>query len=327
MGPKFNTLCFAAAYVGLVATLLPQSVQASDYPDRPIRWIVPYAPGSSGTNSVTRLVADGLKGKLSQTVVVENRAGANGTTGSGFVAKSKPDGYTLLAGAAGAITLAPFTSANLQYESYKDFTPIAMLANTPFVMVVSNAVPAKDLKEFIALAKAQPGKLKYASTGTGGSTHLAGEMLKKMAGIDIVHVPYTGTGVAMPDLIAGRVDMFISSVDGLLEFIKTDKVRAIAGASLKRSRHLPELPTADEQGLAGFDTGGWVALLGPANMPHEIVKRLYQASKEVVEDLDAKNAFVGPEPFLMDPAKFEAYLKDEAEKMGSLIKEAGIEKQ
>lgn len=327
MGSKFKIVCVTAVAVGFFASVLPQPLFAQDYPSRPIRLIVPYAPGSSGTNQVARLVADGLKNKLSQAVIVENRPGANGTTGSGIVAKSKPDGYTLLAGAAGPITLAPHNSVDLQYESYKDFSAIAMLAYSPFVMVVSNSVPANNLQEFIAYAKTQPGKLKYASTGTGGTTHLAGELLKKMAGIEMIHVPYTGTSAAMPDLVSGRIDLFISAMEGLVEFVKTKQVKAIALGSLNRSRSLPDLPTADELGLTGFDSGTWVALLGPPNLPPEIVDRLYQATKEVMQELEAKNAFVGVEPRLMDPVTFSRFMENESGKLGALTKEVGIIKQ
>jgi tripartite-type tricarboxylate transporter receptor subunit TctC len=298
---------------------------AQEYPDRPIKLIVPYTPGG-GTDQVSRVIADELGKVLPQRVVIENRGGANGTTGANVVAKSAPDGYTLLAAAPGPITIGPHVQT-MPYDSLKDFVPIAMVSYSPFMMAVTNDMPAKTLNEVIAYIKSQPGKLKFASTGNGSSAHLAGEMFSKEAGVKMIHVPYVGTGQAIPDFIAGRIEVFITSNDALTPLATTGQVRPIASASMKRAAAMPDLPTFDELGMKGYEIGTWVGLMAPAGTPQPIVDKLYAAVEKVMKSFEGKQPFAGAEPRLMNSKDYAAYLKKEYDKVGAVVSDLGLPKQ
>jgi tripartite-type tricarboxylate transporter receptor subunit TctC len=299
---------------------------AQAYPDRPIRLIVPYPPGASTNDILGRALALRLSALLGQQVVVDNRSGASGNMGSELVAKSTPDGYTLLIGVAGPLAVGPAVYKNLGYVPTRDLAPIAMYAAIPYVLVVNPAVPANNIKELIALAKAKPGQLNFASSGNGGSPHLCGELFKTMAGIDIVHIPYKGAGIAMIDVLSGQIPMICTGATALAAHIKSGRLRPLGVASLKRSAEFPNLPTIAEQGLPGFDVTSWTGLLAPAKTPEPIIRKLYEAVAKIVATDDFKNflASVGAEPALMNPKEFGAYLKVDTERWAKVVKAANL---
>jgi tripartite-type tricarboxylate transporter receptor subunit TctC len=325
MRPSFAVTASVTTLFLACLCAVAQPSSAQDYPDRPIKLIVPYTPGG-GTDQVSRIVADELGKVLPQRVVIENRGGANGTTGANAVAKSAPDGYTLLAGAPGPITIGPYVQT-MPYDPLKDLVPIAMVSYSPFMMAVTNSMPAKTLSEVIAYIKSQPGKLRFASNGNGSSPHLAGEMFSKEAGVKMIHVPYAGSGQAIPDFIAGRVEVFITSNDALTPLATAGQVRAIASASMKRATAMPDLPTFDELGMKGYEIGTWVGIMAPAGTPQPIVDKLYSAIEKVIKGFEGKQPFAGAEPRLMNPGDFAAYLKKESDKVGAVVADLGLPKQ
>ncbi len=302
------------------------SFAAADYPDRPVRLIVPYPPGSSTNDILGRALALRLSAVLGQQVVVDNRSGASGNMGSELVAKATPDGYTLLVGVAGPLAVGPSVYKNLGYDPIKDLAPIAMYAAVPYVLVVNPAVPASNVKELIALAKAKPGQLNFASSGSGGSPHLCGELFKAMAGIDIVHIPYKGAGMAMIDVLSGQIPMICTGATALSAHIKAGRLRPMGVASLKRSALMPDLPTIAEQGLPGFEVNSWSGLLAPAKTPEPIIRKLYEAVAKIIGTDDMKNflASVGAEPALMNPRDFAAYLKVDTARWAKVVKAANL---
>lgn len=312
--------------VVLFAIAAPPGAHAQPYPNRPIRLIVPYPPGSSTNDILGRGLAQRLAVVLGQQVVVDNRAGASGNLGSELVAKAEPDGYTLLIGVAGPLTVGPSVYSKLGYDPLKDLAPIARFATIAYVMAVNLSVPATNIKELIALAKAKPGQLNFGSSGNGGSPHLCGELFKSMAGVDMVHVPYKGGALAMIDLVGGQVQMLCTGLTALTGQIKAGKVRAIGLATGERSALMPELPTISEQALPGFDVNSWSGVLAPAKTPPAIIRQLYAAIAKVVAT-DEMKAFMhaqGAEPALMDPARFGAYMKTETAKWGKLVRAANL---
>jgi tripartite-type tricarboxylate transporter receptor subunit TctC len=330
-GGAMNQLqaCVKFATRIVVATLCATAIgiaAAQTYPDRPIRLIVPYPPGSSTNDILGRALALRLSTVLGQQVVVDNRSGASGNVGSELVAKSAPDGYTLLIGVAGPLAVGPAVYKNLGYVPTRDLAPIAMYATIPYILVVNPSVPANNIKELIALAKAKPGQLNFASSGSGGSPHLCGELFKSMAGIDIVHIPYKGAGLAMIDVLSGQIPMICTGATALAAHIKAGRLRPLGMASLKRSAQMPELSTIAEQGLPGFDVTSWTGLLAPAKTPEPIIRKLYEAVAQIIATDDMKNflASVGAEPALMNPRDFGAYLKVDTERWAKVVKAANL---
>jgi tripartite-type tricarboxylate transporter receptor subunit TctC len=317
---QFCRLCL------LTSALCLGSAAAADYPSRPVRLVVPYPPGTSTNDILGRALALRLTVALGQQVVVDNRAGASGTLGSELVAKAPPDGYTLLVAVASPLALGPSMYAKLGFDPARDLAPIARFAVIPYALVVNNSVPAINIKELIALAKSQPGKLNFASSGVGGTPHLCGELFKRAAGVDIVHIPYKGAGVAVPDVIGGQVQMFCTGLTALTTQIKAGKLRALGIASLSRSALMPELPTISEQGLAGFEVNSWSGVAAPAKTPPAIIRRLYNDIVRIVNDADMRSFMLsqGAEPALMDPEEFGAYLRADIAKWSKVIKAAGI---
>ena len=319
----FTGFGFLAA---LGCTGVPDIAVAQTYPSHPIRLIVPYPPGSSTNDILGRALALRLTDALGQQVVVDNRSGASGNVGSEMAAKAPPDGYTLLIGVAGPLAVGPSVYHNLGYDPVKDLAPIARVATVPYVMVVNPSVPAGNVKELIALAKAKPGRLNFASSGSGGSPHLCGELFKSMAGIDIVHVPYKGAALGVIDVLSGQVQIFCTGLTALTQHIKAGKLRPIGMASLNRSALMPELPTISEQGLTGFEVNSWTGLLAPAKTPEPIIRRLYDEVARIVNSAEMKTFLFnqGAEPALMDPAQFGAYLKADIAKWAKVVKTAGV---
>lgn len=312
--------------IALACAAAVHVASAQTYPDRPIRLIVPYPPGSSTNDILGRALASRLTTALGQQVVVDNRSGASGNVGSELVAKSTPDGYTLLIGVAGPLAVGPAVYKNLGYVPTRDLAPIAMYAAIPYILVVNPSVPANNIKELIALAKSRPGQLNFASSGSGGSPHLCGELFKSMAGIDIVHIPYKGAGIAMIDVLSGQIPMICTGATALSAHIKSGRLRPLGMASLKRSPQFPDLPTISEQGLTGFDVTSWTGLLAPAKTPEPIIRRLYEAVAKIVATDDFKSflASVGAEPALMNPKDFGAYLKVDTERWAKVVKTANL---
>ena len=307
------------------ASAFAQTVSTS-FPTRPVRIVMPFPAGTSVNDVLGRALAQRLAEPLGQQVIFDNRSGAAGTIGSEMVAKSPPDGYTLLLAVTGPMTIAPFVYRRLGYDTLRDFTPVALVALAPYIIVVHPSVPARNLKELIALAKARPGELLFASAGTGGTPHLCTELMMSVAGIKMTHVPYKGGGPAMIDTVAGHTQVYCTSVTNAAPMIRQGRIRGIGVTSIKRSAVLPDLPTLDEQGLKGFDVSQWMGILAPAKTPPAIVQRLYQDIARVVNDPEYAKfiAQQGGEPALMGGEEFGALLRAELERWGKLVKAIGV---
>jgi tripartite-type tricarboxylate transporter receptor subunit TctC len=301
------------------------SAQA-DYPNRPIKLIIGFAPGGS-TDIVGRIVAQKLGEKLGQTVVVENRAGAGGTIGADATAKAAPDGYTLTLGTTSTHAIAAGAYSKLPYNPVTDFTPISLVAITPYLLVVNPSVPVKTLPEFIAHAKGQAGKMNYASAGNGTATHLAMEMLKDAAKLDILHVPYKGNAPADIAILSGEVQTVFGSMPALLQNTKAGKVRPIAVGTAVRSPALPDVPTVAEQGIPGFEAALWLGIMGPPNMPKPVVDRLHRELAAIVATPEFKTAMDanGAEPLASkSPDEFRDMLRGQVDKYVKITKQIGI---
>ena len=311
---------------GLLGPLIVGSAAAqTTYPDKPIRIIVGSPPGSQ-SDSIARLLAQKLAETLGKPVLAENIAGAAGTIAVERVAKAAPDGYTLGLLVQGQLTVNP-SLYRVSYDSVKDFSPVSVLTESLNMLVVHSAVPARSVKELVALAKAQPGGLTYASGGNGSVSHLPAELFKSMAGLNIVHVPYKGVSAAVPDLVGGRVTMsFIPTVAAVLAMVREGKLRALAVTSLRRSQLAPELPTIAESGYPGYEFTSWQGLLAPARTPSEIIRRLHLETVKALAlpDLRAKFADLGLEGLGNSPDEFAAVIKSDMTKWAKVIKEAGI---
>ncbi|MDB5809577.1 MAG: hypothetical protein JWN94_1699 [Betaproteobacteria bacterium] len=300
------------------------STRDTAFPTKPIRFVVPFAPGG-GTDIVARLIAQRLNDGLGQPVVVDNRGGAGCTLGSDIVCKAPPDGYTLLLG---NISLAfnPWLYKSLPYNALKDLAPVSMVAVQPNIVVVHPSVPAKSLKEFIEYARANPGKLSFASAGAGSGTHLAGEMLKDRLKIDMVHVPYKGTGPAIIDLIGGQVQVLISTFASALPHVKSGRLRALGVTSAKRSPATPDVPTLMEAGVPDYDYSTWYALFMPAGTPPTIIGKVNGVTRQALAAEDIKQKFdaQGVEPWSNTPAELAAYFRAETDKWGKVVRAANI---
>jgi tripartite-type tricarboxylate transporter receptor subunit TctC len=301
------------------------SAAAQTYPAKPIRLMVPFPPGGS-TDIVARIVAQKLAAQLGQPLVIENRGGAGGTLGAAVVAKAPADGYNLVVGTTSTHVVAPSVYQKLEYDPVKDFAPIGLMAVTPYLLVVNPGVPAKNVKELVALMRSQPGKLNYASAGVGSTTHLAMEMLKGASQTYALHIPYNGNGPAGTAVIAGQVEILFGSMPAVLPHAKSGRVRALAVGTPKRSPSLPDVPTVAESGYAGFDASLWLALMAPAGTPAALIERLNReliaavGSKETSEALD-KN---GAEPITSTPAELAAMIQEGVSKYAKIVKDAGV---
>lgn len=308
----------------LALTLGGAAAAADSYPTKPIRLIAPSSPGS-GVDIVARFFGQKLSDNLKQQVVVDNRAGAGANLGAEIAAHAPRDGYTLFVGTP-AHTINPALYTKLTYDIVKDFAPISMLTTGQYVLVVNPSVPAKSVQELIAMAKAKPGTINFASAGNGNATHLAGELFKSLAKVDIVHVPYKGTGPALTDLIGGQVQIMFSNLTAAIPQMKTGKLRALAVTDIKRSPTVPDLPTMQEAGVPGYSVSSWYALLAPAGTPADILKRLHAETVKAMSAPDMKDRLAGEgaEPTTSTPAQLTAFLKEEIAKWGKVIKAAGI---
>jgi tripartite-type tricarboxylate transporter receptor subunit TctC len=298
--------------------------QAPAWPTRPVRIVVGYAAGG-GTDIVARLMAERLTRLWGQPVVVENRTGAAGTLAADLVAKAPPDGHTLMMAASPELAIARSTQRNLPYDPVRDFAPVVLVCELPFLLVVHPSVPARTLGELLQLARAQPGRLNYASFGTGSSSHLVGELFRATAGVEVNHIPYRGSAPAIADLIAGQVQMAFDTFPAALPHVREGRLRAIAAAMPERSPLAPEVPTFAEAGLPGFTGGTWIGLIAPAATPAPVVERIWRDSDALVRDgfADALRER-GLEPRGLGPDAFRRFIEAEVRKWSAVAERAGI---
>jgi tripartite-type tricarboxylate transporter receptor subunit TctC len=298
---------------------------AETWPTKPVKWIVPYPPGGS-TDILARIIGQKLSERIAQPVVIENRAGAGGNIGTNYVAKSTPDGYTIVMANIGPISINPSLYRNLPYDPEKDLAPITLLMSVPNLIVVNPNLPARSVKEFIQFAKAQPKPVSYATPGIGTSLHLAGELFAITAGIPLAHVPYKGSGPALTDTVGGHVPIMFDNMPSALQMVKAGKLRALAITSSQRSSLLPDVPTVAESGLPGYEVTGWFGVMGPSNMPPAIVARLNAEFSAILQAPDVRMKILemggiisgaGPEPF-------GRFIRTETEKWQKVVQSANI---
>jgi tripartite-type tricarboxylate transporter receptor subunit TctC len=308
----------------LLALALPQALAQDNYPTRPIRIIVPI-PSGSGSDSVARSIANGLSDRLGRQVVVDNRPGAGTIIGNDMVAKAKPDGYTLLMNGA-AFTISPAIYKKISYDALHDFAPITLAVFTPNLLVVHPSVPAKSVMDIIALAKARPDQILYASGGIGTNSHLAMALFVSMAQIRMVHVPYKGSTPGIIDLIAGNVAVTINSVATVVHHVRAGKLRALGVASSRRVAAVPDIPTIDEAGLPGYESVQWSGLWAPAGAPQEIIARLHRETIAILRAPDTRERLTsdGSEVVASSPEEFAAFIKTEIVKWEAVVKATGI---
>ena len=306
---------FAAIFLAMLAAAPSFAV---DFPAKPIKIVVPYPPGG-GTDVLTRITAKYLQESLKQPVIVENRPGAGASIGIATVSKAAADGYTLLAIAAG-----PLNAENLPL-----FEPVALFAAPPYLVVINPDVPAKSLAEFIVYAKANPGKLSYGSTGGGAASHLSAELLKAMAGIELLHVPYKGTGQALTDLLGGQIQMMVAPTQTVIAQVNSGKLRALAATGKLRSVAATTVPTAAEAGLVGYEATGWFGLVAPANTPKAIVQKLNSEINAILASMEVKErlAQLGATPDALTPEQFLKFIRADNDKWARLVKERKLEEE
>jgi tripartite-type tricarboxylate transporter receptor subunit TctC len=310
--------------MALGTVLASAGVWAQSYPNKPVRMVVPYAPGGN-TDFTARVIAAKLTDVFGQQVVVENRPGGGTNIGSDLVAKASGDGYTLLmGGAANAINMSFYQK--MSYDTLRDFAPVILCVKGANVLSVHPSLPARNVKELIALAKARPGQLNYASSGPGSSNMMAGELFKLMAGIDITHVPYKGNAPALTDTIGGHVEMLFSGVPALIPHIQSGRLRAIAIGSLKRFPAIPDVPTIDESGVKGYEATTWFGLMAPVKTPKDIVTRLNTEIARIQASADVRERFIneGIEPIGGTPEQFSVFIRDEIDKYAKVVKAASL---
>jgi len=311
-------------FAALAALLFAAAAHAQPYPTKPIKIIVPYPPG--GTSDIlARALSPGLQAALGQAIVVENKPGATGNVGADFVAKSPPDGYTLMLADIGSLAISPSVFASLPFDPVKDFAPVIMVAYSPHLLVVHPSVTAKDAKELIAQAKAQPNSLNFAVSGIGGANHLAGIDFAQRAGIKWTYIPYKGGSQALTDMVGGQSQVMFNGMLATYPFVKDGKLKVLAVSSAKRFSTAPEIPTVAEQGMPGFETGSWQGIVAPAGTPPEIVAKLHSTitailkTAEMKERLDKAGAELRPQ----SPAEFGAFIREEKARWAKVVKESG----
>jgi tripartite-type tricarboxylate transporter receptor subunit TctC len=308
----------------LVAAVFASPARAQTFPDKLIRIIVPFTPGGAN-DVVAREIATGLQDRFKQTAVVENKPGGGGTIGYTYVAKSPPDGHVMLVAPA-SFTMGPHLSRNPLYNPVTDFAAINLVADVPFVMVVPASLPARAVQEFVALAKNSPSKLTFGSVGVGTPQHLGGELFKLNAGVDLIHVPFRGATAAIPDLLAGRVDMFIGAINSLLPLIREGKLRALAAAGSTRIAALPDVPTISEVAFPGFEVGSGVGLVAPAGTPPGVLDTLNRAIADTIATpgFRERMAAIGVDVVGTTPAAYAKIISDDYAKWGKVVAAAGL---
>ena len=323
MAGKIKKIILAMTTVLTMALLAPLEAYAQAYPARPVRIIVPFAPGST-TDALSRLLGQKLSEAWGQTVVIDNKPGAGGNIGADAVAKATPDGYTIMV-AAGSHTINPSLYGKLPFDAAKDFAPIAMLGSAPLLLVAHPSMPASNVRELIALAKLKPGLLNYASGGSGSPSHLVMELFKSMAGVNIVHVPYKGGAPVMTAILANEVQLTPAGLIGLMPFVKSGRLKAIATTGQKRSAAAPDIPTVAESGLPGYHMGGWWGVFAPTGTPGPVLAKLHADIMRAMQspDVRAKFASDGIDSSSMTADEFGAYVRDEMVTMARVVKESG----
>jgi len=300
------------------------SVLANEYPDKPIKILVPAAPGG-GADFIARTMSNRLTEAFGQNIVIENRAGASGTIAAELMTKSAPNGYTILLAQSTLTVIAPHLYKKLNYDTLKDMVPVTMVAQMPFMMVVHPSIPANNVKELIAYAKAKPGDLNFSSSGNGAGSHLAGEMFNGATGLKLTHVPYKGAGPAINAAVAGEVQIAFAPIVAVLPLVKSNRLKAIAVTTLNRSLASPETPTLAESGLAGFDINTWFGLFVPANTPQEIVDRIHREAVKVIKHPEVAERFIreGADPVGNTSAEFGKIVRSEYIKFAKIVKDSG----
>jgi tripartite-type tricarboxylate transporter receptor subunit TctC len=312
----------------LLLLLSAAAATAQSYPARPVRVIVPYPPGG-GADFVTRVFSKAWSESLGQQFFVDNRAGANGNIGSELAAKSKPDGYTLLSVANTTVTINPSLYRQMPIDMQRDLAPVSIMAGQPNVLIVHPSLPAKTVKELVAIARARPGQLDYASAGTGSSSHIAAELFRLNAKINIVHVPYKGNGPAMADLIAGHVQLMFNNLAPSVAQVKAGKLRALAVTSEKRSAAAPDVPTMSEAGYPGVVFNLWVGLLAPAGTPADVIAKLNAETAKAAQLQDVRERLLGEgaEPYVTSASRMSEIIREEVSKWAKVVKAANITPQ
>jgi tripartite-type tricarboxylate transporter receptor subunit TctC len=313
-----------SALAGLVLALIASIVAAQPWPSKPIKWVVPFAPGGT-TDILARTIGEKLSVTLGQPIIVENKPGAGGGVGAEQVAKSPPDGYTIMGGTISTHAINASLYKNLPYDPVRDFAPITLIVRVPNMLVVNPDVPAKDVRELIALLKANPGKYSFASSGNGTSQHLSGELFKVMTGVEMQHVPYRGSPPALADVVGGQVTMTFDNITTAWPLVKGGKLRALAGTTAKRSPIAPDVPTLAESGLASYEIGSWQGVFAPAGVPAEIVKRFNAEIVRIVNAPDVRQKLLdmGAEPAPNTPEEFAAMVKAEVAKWADVVRKSG----
>ena len=298
----------------------------AEYPDKPVRIVVPFPPGG-GVDIPARAISPPLSAILKQAVVVENRSGAGGSVGAASVAKAAPDGYTILLGSSSTLSVAPSLYTNLPYDPVRDFAAITMVEQKAYVLVAHPALPAKNVKELVALARQQPGRITIASSGVGSSNHMVGELIQMTTGVKFTHIPYKGSAPAMVELMGGQVDLHVDQVMSAISHIRSGKVRAIAVTTRgKRSAQLPEVPTFDESGVRGFEAMGFTGLVVPAGTPHEVIARLNAAMRQVLAQPAVRDYMIGLGSDVVPgtPDELATYIRTDLARWTEVVKKGGI---
>ncbi|MBI4195370.1 MAG: tripartite tricarboxylate transporter substrate binding protein [Betaproteobacteria bacterium] len=308
----------------VAVVMLQAGAQAAEYPARPIRMIVPYAPGGA-TDIFARIVAEKLASAWGQQVVVDNRAGAGGNIGSDLAAKANPDGYTMLLGTSGSNAVNPSLYTKMPYEAKRDLAFIAPFASTPNILIVRTAHPAKSVQDLIQMAKSKPGKVTYGSSGVGSVLHLSGELLKTVTGVNIVHVPYKGTGPSLIDLLGGQIDMVFSNLPPVVPFVQEGRMRGIAVTTAERVRALPNVPTMIEAGVPNYDVTSWFGVFVPSRTQGAVVEKINREVQRMLKapDTQERLATMGADPMFMTPREANAFFHSEIAKWAKVIKASG----
>ncbi|MDQ3025515.1 MAG: tripartite tricarboxylate transporter substrate binding protein [Pseudomonadota bacterium] len=308
----------------LIAAAAATLATAQPYPTKPIKFIVPFPPAGS-TDLSARAVAGKLGERIGQPVIIENRPGAGGNIGTDVVAKSAPDGYTLIVGTVGTHGINPSLYSKMPYDHVKDFAPVILLSKTPNVLVVNPSLPVNSVADVIRLAKSKPNELTFASSGSGTSIHLSGELFKTMAGVQMTHIPYKGSGPMLIDLISGQVNMAFDNLSASMQHIKAGKLKALATTGTQRPPNLPDLPTIAEAGLAGYDSTSWNAIFAPAGTPREVVDRLNREIRAILESPETRKFFTeqGAEAGGGTPAELAEFVRAETAKWQKVVKDSG----
>jgi tripartite-type tricarboxylate transporter receptor subunit TctC len=315
---KLCTTLLAALALGASCAALA----ADEYPSRPIKLMVPFTPGG-GTDLLARIVAQKMADNMGQPIVVENKPGGNTLVATEALVRSAPDGYTLLLQTNNLTANPTLYKGKIGFDTLKDITPVAMVAGNPHVLVVNPSLPVKNLSDYIALAKAKPGSITFASAGSGTVNHLSGELLKQLAGIDILHVPYKGSGSVMPDLLGGQVNSLFAAMPTVTGFIKEGKLRAIAVTTPKRFKGLPDVPTIAEQGYPGYDFSSWFGIIAPAGTPKPIVDRLHAEVVKALKDPGVIDRLRDYEIYGWGPQEFATFIRADIDKTAKIIQKSG----